>query len=138
MKAVWTISFIVLSLSLTQCGDDNPLKRDNNTAVRGTTTFYVEQNIEPLLETSVYAFEGFRPNANINVVYQREVDVINSFIDKKTNAIIISRDFSKKERKEFLDAHVGFRTFKYIVGANALIVPKTDIPLTRKMNFWSY
>ena len=126
MKTIWTISVLSLVVILSNCGDDNPLAYDNNTTTRGETTFYVEQNVEPLIETSIMAFEGFRPKANVHAIYGREVDVINSFIDKKTNAIIISRDFSKKERKEFLDARVEFRTFKYIVGANALIVPKTE------------
>ena len=126
MKKIWTFSILGLVLILSNCGDDNPLAYDDNTTTRGETTFYVEQNVEPLIETSIEAFEGFRPNAKINAIYEKEVDVINSFIDKKTNAIIISRDFTKEERKEFLDARVGFRSFKYIIGANALIVPKTE------------
>lgn len=126
MKTIWTISLLGLTFILSNCGNDNPFAAEKNSTTRGNTTYYIEQNVEPLIETSIVAFEGFRPKAHIHAIYQREVDVINAFIDKKTNAIVISRDFTKKERDEFHDAHVGFRTFKYIVGANALIVPKTE------------
>lgn len=124
MKQLTIFSLLLLATSF-GCGE-NPLAFDENTNSRGSTTIYVEQNVEPLIETSIMAFEGIRPKAHIVPKYKRELDIINSFIDKKTKAIIISRDFSKEERKEFSQVNVSFKTNKLAIGAIALIGPDGD------------
>ncbi len=122
MKQLTIFSLLALLISSVGCGEnENPLAYDENTNSRGTTTVYVEQNLEPLIETSIMAFEGNRPKAHIVPKYLRELDVINSFIDKKTKAIVISRDFTKEERKEFSQVNVSFQTNKLAIGAIALI-----------------
>jgi len=120
-----TIFSLLLLVATTGC-NENPLAYDENTNSRGTTTVYVEQNLEPLIETSIVAFEGNRPKAHIVPKYARELDVINSFIDKKTKAIVISRDFTKAERKEFSQVNVSFKTNKLLIGAIALIGPNGE------------
>lgn len=127
MKKPGICSLILSLILLISCdGSDNPLAYDDTTNSRGKATIYVEKNLQPYLETTIMSFEGFRPEAHITAKYEREIDVINTFIDRKTDAIIISRDFTKKEREEFLADQVAFRTNKILVGSIALLTPKTE------------
>lgn len=127
MKKTRICSLIFCSAVFVACeGNDNPLAYDDTTMSRGKTTIYVEKNLQPYIETTIMAFQGFRPKATVNAKYEREIDVINTFIDRKTDAIVISRDFTKQERDEFLGEQVVFRTNKILVGSIALLTPKTE------------
>lgn len=121
-KVLIVFALVAGTLSLVQCGNENPLKYDSNTQSRGYVTIYVEESVRPLFETSIFTFEGTKLNAHITAKYDREIDVINAFIQKKTKAICIGRDFSKQERLDFKNAGVEYRTKKIVLGAIALIV----------------
>lgn len=127
MKKIGIFSFVLSLILVVSCDEGtNPLAYDETTNSRGETTIYVEKNLQPYIETSIMSFEGFRPEAIVNAKYEREIDVVNTFIDRKTDAIVISRDFTKQERKEFLADQVLFRTNKILVGSIALLTPKTE------------
>lgn len=126
-KSILFYSILVVTLLVfVKCGENNPLKYDTNTQSRGYVNIYVDEGVRPLFETAIYTFEGSKLNAHITAKYDREIDAINAFIEQKTKAICIGRDFSKQERLDFKNAGVEFRTKKIILGAPALIVHLTS------------
>lgn len=117
-KVIFSLASAV-ALLLVSC-EENPLY-ESNTNTRGETSIVVEQNLEPLIETSIVAFEGFRPKAHVKATYMREIDLIEKFAKGHAQLILLPKDFTPKERTEYNNAGIYFRTKKLGISAIALV-----------------
>jgi len=119
MKNVQIFNFFLIGILLFSC--DSPVS--NKVDYTGTATFYAEKNIQPYIETTLVAYKGFAPKETHVPVFKREIDVVNTFLDDKSNLIFISRDLDASEKKYFKKIKYTIRTEKIILGAIAIISP---------------
>jgi phosphate transport system substrate-binding protein len=127
---------IVALIALSSCdANDNPLAYQSETHSRGKVTVYIEESYKPLFETSIYVFESQFQNAHIKPVYATEQQVIKAFMEKKSKAIFMSRDFTKEEKKALLRNQVEVRSDKIAADAVALIVHPSNVDTTMSVPY---
>ena len=119
MKNVRIFSTSLLLVFLFAC--DTPLT--NKSEYEGTATFVAEKNIQPYIETLLVAYSGFAPKEHYTPKFEREIDVINTFLADKSNLVFMSRDLDESELAHFKKMKYTIRTEKIILGAIALVSP---------------
>lgn len=109
--------------ALSACNSpENPLAYQTDTHGRGKKTIYIEESFKRLFDTSIYTFESQYPKADIVPKYMAESDIIDAFFNNKTKTIVISRDFTKEERKILKSKRVEARSDKIAIDAVTIIV----------------
>lgn len=101
---------------------ENPLAYQTDTHGRGKKTIYIEESYKRLFDTSIYTFESQFPKADIVPKYMAESDIVDAFFNNKTKTIVISRDFTKEEKKVLKSKKVEVRSDKIAIDAVTIIV----------------
>lgn len=122
INIILTAIAIFLTCNLPSCA---PIEKGEYS--RGSTTIYCDEGFKSILEEEIAVFEYTYPEASIIPFYVSEVEAINAMKENKTNAIIISREFSKEEA-DYIKAknRLVVRSHCIAVDAVALITNKQN------------
>lgn len=88
----------------------------------GKSKIYIDESFKPLFDTSIYTFEGQNPMADITPMYTTEDEAIRTLLKGETDAICITRDFTKKEKDDLRKSNVEVKSDLIAKDAIALII----------------
>jgi phosphate transport system substrate-binding protein len=91
----------ILFIVLASCSSKNKSYKDDNTPTSGKTTVYADSAFIPLVSAELDIFKSTYDNTNVNILYTNENECFKKLLEKKTNLIIVGRQFSPSE-KEFI------------------------------------
>lgn len=111
ISALVSAAAIMIAVALTGCGE---VKRGAYTA--GTDAVFCDDGFRNILDEEIQAFEFTYKDAHIVPFYMSEQACIDSILADKCQSIIITRDFTKEERKHCKSAN------KRIVRSNCIAV----------------
>lgn len=107
---------------LFSCGPYNPKKDDNDTVNTGTIKIAADESLQLLTESEVEAFLTQRPNADIKMQFADEKTVMEKLMKNEVELVIVSRDFSPKERKSLKKEEIIPKSFPFARSGVALVV----------------
>lgn len=126
-KAVVAISVMMASV-MTSCD-----KKVSNTSTSGIGSIVCDASFENIMQQEIDVFEYIYPNASIIPYYVDEHSAIDSLLDLKTKAIVITRELTPKEVDFLKSKGKNVRQKKIAVDALALIVnPANDVTVLSK------
>lgn len=146
-KHIFSHIIFAMSCIVAFCNSCGPIEKGEYS--RGSSTIYCDEGFKSILEEEIAVFEYTYPEASIIPFYVSEVEAIDALTENKTNAIIISREFSKDEAEYIKTKNrLVVRSHCIAVDAVALITNKenpigmlsmSDIKdiLTGKISKWS-
>ncbi len=102
-------------------GCSNPMEVTEAHGI-GKSKMYIDESYKPLFDTSIYTFEGQNPMADITPVYTTEDEAIRALLSSKTDAICITRDFTKEEKADLRKSNVEVKSDFIAKDAVALII----------------
>lgn len=70
------------------------------TVIKGTTTIYVDQTLQPIVEDQVSVFES-QYDAKLNLVNKSESEIVNDLLTGKTRIAVLSRKLTDEEGNYF-------------------------------------
>jgi len=124
MRKIFNLMAGVVFLSTLCCC--TPTEKGDYT--KGIATIYCDQGFRNVISQEVEVFEYQYPEATIRVKYTDEVTAIDSLMEEKTRAAIVSRELTEPEKKHLQDLDLIVRERCIAVDAVALITnPKNDV-----------
>lgn len=120
MKNRIKITFPLMAILLVS-GCNNPMTVTEAHGI-GKSEIYIDESYKPLFDTSIYTFEGQNPKADIKPVYTTEDEAIRALFSSKTDAICITRDFTREEKAELRKSNVEVKSDRIAKDAVALII----------------
>lgn len=126
MKTINKMLIALGVLYLLSCGNGGSFK-DTDTHSRGKVEIYFEESFKPLFDTAIHTFEGQFPSADIVPKYSSETEVIKAFFKQKTKTILITRDFTPKEKSDLKKSKIEVRSCIIATDAVALIIHPSNL-----------
>lgn len=126
------IIFCLIFFILASCGDSGK-KKTGTTSTSGTITLMCDNSFENIMQQEIDVFEYQYPKAHILARYIPQKDAVDSLMEGKTKAIVITRDITEAERKKLEGMRKVVKSRKIAVDALALIVnPENPIEMLSK------
>lgn len=125
--AVTALAAVMASV-MTSCD-----KKVSNTSTSGIGSIVCDATFENIMSQEIDVFEYIYPNASIIPYYVDEHSAIDSLLDLKTKAIVITRELTDKEKDYLKSKGKNVKQKKIAVDAIALIVnPANDVTVLSK------
>jgi len=125
--AVTALTAVMASV-MTSCD-----KKVSNTSTSGIGSIVCDATFENIMSQEIDVFEYIYPNASIIPYYVDEHSAIDSLLDLKTKAIVITRELTDKEKDYLKSKGKNVKQKKIAVDAIALIVnPANDVTILSK------
>lgn len=127
--------FLVVSVSLFSCNNgDSSVKRED-TPTSGSVNVFIDESYKLLFDTQIFTFESLYKRAEINAFYKPESESLKALINDSCKVIVINRDLTEQEKKQFASKNIFPKSTKIAEDAIALIVhpdnPDTLLSLTQ-------
>lgn len=132
MKKILLSLGVAAIVFLSSCGGGGVAQ--NETPTRGKIRIIADDSFRPLVETEVNTFTALYTNANIEVSYEPEVDVINDFMHDSVKVIVTSRKLNDDQIQFLRDSLIVARTITFAYDALALITNKENKDSLMKYN----
>lgn len=127
-KFLRILSMVAVALLVASCGG-NTQKGTTSTL----TSIVCDDSFENIMAQEVDVYEYIYPNANVIPIYTNERAAIDSLMQFKTKAIVVSRELNEQEKSYMKRNDRNVRTSKIAVDAIALIVnPENPIEILSK------
>ncbi len=123
-----TVTAAVMASVMTSCD-----KKVSNTSTSGIGSIVCDASFENIMSQEIDVFEYIYPKASIIPYYVDEHAAIDSLLDLKTKAIVITRELTDKEKDYLKSKGKNVKQKKIAVDAIALIVnPANDVTVLSK------
>jgi phosphate transport system substrate-binding protein len=119
------ILLIFICVLFANCNKKDKETSNDETILKGTATFFVDETLTPIVEDEIMVFES-KYDAKINLVSKSESEVLNSLFDKKATIAVLSRNLSKKELNIFEQRKIVPKITKFATDAIAFISNKSS------------
>lgn len=128
-KNILTIALALIVLIVYSCSNPN---KSTDTATSGEVNIVVDESFQKLFDTQIFTFESIYKNAKVHAKYLPENEALLRLMDDSCKVIVMCRDITKDERKNFNAANLFPISTKIAEDAIVLLVnPKnTDTMLT--------
>lgn len=91
----------IVSIGIYACKEKgNDPEKLKETVIEGTTTVYVDETVQPILEDQVSVFES-QYRAKINLINKSESEIVNALLTDKTKIAVLSRKLTEEEENHF-------------------------------------
>ena len=122
------------SLFLCTCSG-NKVSEPTDTATSGEVNIVVDESFQQLFDTQIYTFQSLNNTATIHAKYLPENDALKLLIQDSCKVIVMCRDLTKEERKNFETANLYPISTKIAEDAIAILVhpenPDTTLTVPR-------
>ena len=98
MKSRELILFFILILSVNGCKNSDS---HSDTPTYGEITISADETFKPLIDSEIATFKGIYKYADVKVNYKPQEEAFNDLMNDTTRLIIVSRNLTKDELKEF-------------------------------------
>lgn len=117
--AITLFTFIVAAF-LNGCsgGKNEP----TDTPTSGEVNVVVDESFQQLFDTQIYTFQSLYQNAKVYAKYLPESDAINRLINDSCKVVVMCRDLTSNERKQFEQANIFPISTKIAEDAVAFVV----------------
>jgi phosphate transport system substrate-binding protein len=125
------ILFFFLPL-FSSCNGNKSFQESSGTTTSGNVNIVVDESFRQLFDTEIYTFQSFNREAFIHVKYLPENEGLKSLIQDSCKVVVMCRDLTKEERKNFEVANLFPISTKIAEDAIAILVnpENTDTTLT--------
>ena len=104
----------------TSCNEG--VKQASDTPTSGKVSIDIDESYTLLFDTEVFTFESLYKRAKIKVKYKAEADALKDLMDDSCKVIVINRELTEQEKKQFASVKIFPRTVKIAEDAVAIIV----------------
>jgi len=103
-----------------------------DTPTSGEVNVVVDESFKQLFDNEIYTFESLYQNAKVHAKYLPESDALQRLINDSCKVVVLCRDLSSKERKQFNQANIYPISTKIAEDAIAFVVnnENTDTTMT--------
>ncbi|MES2591459.1 MAG: substrate-binding domain-containing protein [Bacteroidota bacterium] len=124
------IPVFTLIIALCSCSGGN--NEPSDTPTSGEVNIVVDESFQQLFDTQIYTFESLYKNAKVHALYLPENEAIQRLINDSCKVVVMCRDLTANERKQFEQANIFPISTKIAEDAVAFIVnnENTDTTLT--------
>lgn len=124
------LSAVLLTTILYGCGTEK--KEPTDTPTSGEVNIVVDESFQQLFDNQIYTFESIYPNAKVHAQFLPENEAIIRLINDSCKVVVMCRDLTAKERKQFESRNIFPISTKIAEDAIAFVVnnENTDTVLT--------
>ena len=97
MQKLNNIFCFIIVVLIISCGNND--KKVTDTITSGTIDISVDETYRPIIEQQLRVFDSSFPEAHIRASYKSEAACIKDFLNDSARLILITRDFTKEEKK---------------------------------------
>jgi len=131
MKRIITIIVLCLfsaTALLVGCKDEKTgsITNPTETMLAGTTTFQVDNTIQPIVEDVLAVFGSIYNKANITQINRSESDIVNALLRDSASVVILTRQLTESEEAHFLNKKIKPRVTPFAKDALALVTSKSS------------
>ncbi len=116
---------IFLGFLFVMCNQKEKKNSNNESILKGSATFFVDETLTPIIEDQVAVFESDYP-AKIKLVSKSESEIVNSLINEKSIVAILTRNLTNDENKIFEQKKITPKITKFATDAIAFIRNKNS------------
>ncbi len=98
--------------------------KDN--AWSGTITVASDESMKPMVDQICQAYHGISPDANFNLVYKPEKEVISLLLNDQARVVFTAREFNAFEQKKLKDRGIKYNPQPIATDGVALIINKEN------------
>ncbi len=127
MKKIFFLLIVSCTIVLS-CSKKNN-EKELTTPNRGEITLETDESFKSVTEALAERYTALNPETKINVVVKKEDIALLDFLDRKVEAIVMSRELSQQEKEAFdKKIDLPWQPAKFAADAVLFVVPK-DSPL---------
>lgn len=127
MKKIFFLLIVSCTIVLS-CSKKNN-EKELTTPNRGEITLETDESFKSVTEALAERYTAVNPETKINVVLKKEDIALLDFLDRKVEAIVMSRELSQQEKEAFdKKIDLPWQPAKFAADAVLFVVPK-DSPL---------
>lgn len=104
------------------CSGNAGTKEPTDTPTSGNVNIVVDESFQQLFDTQIYTFESLNKYANIHAKYLPETDALKLLIQDSCKVVVMCRDLTADERKNFEAANIFPISTKIAEDAIAILV----------------
>jgi phosphate transport system substrate-binding protein len=122
----------VVSTLLYACSGGPSNNEPTDTPTSGEVNVVVDESFSQLFDTQIYTFESLYENAKVHAKYLPENEALDRLLKDSCKVVVMCRDLTKDERKQFEQANIFPISTKIAEDAIAILVnpENTDSTLT--------
>lgn len=120
MKSTKIIFIAIATILFSACGGKSNAPTDTPTS--GEVKIIVDESFELLFKNQIFTFESIYKNAKIDVTYQSEGESIGSMLNDSCKVVVMCRDLTPAERKNFESHNIYPISTKIAEDAIAIVV----------------
>lgn len=102
-KNILTIALALIVLIVYSCSNPN---KPTDTGTSGEVNIVVDESFQKLFDTQIFTFESIYKNAKIHAKYLPENEALLRLMNDSCKVIVMCRDITKDERKNFNAANL--------------------------------
>jgi phosphate transport system substrate-binding protein len=115
-------SFLIISLIFALVACSGHKNEPTDTPTSGEVNVVVDESFQQLFDTQIYTFHSLYTNAKINALYLPEKDALQRLINDSCKVVVMCRDLTANERKQFEQSNLFPISTKIAEDAIAIIV----------------
>ena len=129
---IFSVFLSELSVLVVLYGCGNEKKEPTDTPTSGEVSIVVDESFQKLFDNQIYTFESIYPNAKIHAKFLPENEAILRMINDSCKVIVMCRDLTNVERKQFESRNIFPISTKIAEDAIAFVVnnENTDTSFT--------
>lgn len=104
----------------------NPNGKAEETILTGSIKILVDETIKPIVEDQLYIFKSSYPDAEIELVFKPENELLNLFLSDSIRVGIMSRELTTKEEKFYTSKQIRIRKNRFAIDGIALITHNSN------------
>lgn len=101
MKQLKFFFFCLLIMAIVSCKNGPNNSEATDTPTSGEVNIVVDESFQQLFDTQIYTFQSLYVNAKVIAHYLPENEALQRLINDSCKVVIMCRDLSKEERKNF-------------------------------------
>jgi phosphate transport system substrate-binding protein len=125
MKQTIGVAGYLILLCLHSCSSSSSDQARSFTS--GSSTIIADESFAPIVEDELFVFKKSYPDAEINVKYRPEIQLLNAFLNDSGQVAVMSRRFTVEERKIYENKNIVVRVNRFAVDGIALVTHKTTV-----------
>ncbi len=124
------LSIFIIALVISSCSTQPNEPTDTPTS--GDVSVVVDESFQQLFDTEIYTFQALYPRAKVHAKYLSEKEALQRLINDSCKVVVMCRDLTKAERKNFEASNLFPISTKIAEDAIAILVnpENTDSTIT--------
>ena len=121
-----SFTFVIAMFMLSCNRSKNPNGKAEETILTGSIKILVDETIKPIVEDQLYIFKSSYPDAEIELVFKPENELLNLFLSDSIRVGIMSRELTTKEEKFYTSKQIRIRKNRFAIDGIALITHNSN------------